>query len=257
MIRPTDRQIIYLAGAWFSLAGVALYAMADYGSEAGDTGKAPQSWPADLTADMEPLFDKPVMVLFAHPLCPCTRATLVELESVTNRLYGMAELHVLFYEPEDTSAMPDVWQASELRHLAERLPGTRIHRDVEGRIASGFGAYTSGQVLLYNSSGSLRFAGGITPSRGHTGTNPGRAAIISTILGDAAIDPLAPVINPVFGCGLQDRRDDDLITDSLSDATMSDATMSDAAWFDNARLSTDKPLYLATHTLRDQRSWHR
>lgn len=218
MARPTDRHIFYLTGAWLALASVALYAMADYGTEAGRMEQAPTTWPAHLAGEIDVMPDKPTMVLFAHPLCPCTHATLVELESVTNRLHGLVNLQVLFYEPDDVSEMPEVWEASELKRMAARLPGTQMHRDVEGRIASAFGAYTSGQVLLYDSAGSLRFAGGITPSRGHTGTNPGRAAIITNILNDASTDPLDPVVNPVFGCGLQERREDDLKSEPMLDA---------------------------------------
>lgn len=59
-------------------------------------------------------------------------------------------------------------------------------------------------VLLYDSDGRLQFAGGVTPSRGHTGTNPGRSAIISALVGDAQVDPLAASLSPVYGCGLHD-----------------------------------------------------
>lgn len=105
--------------------------------------------------------------------------------------------------------MSAVWKASDLRQMAARLPGTQLHVDVEGQIARHFGAYTSGQVLLYDTDGSLQFAGGITPSRGHTGTNPGRAAIISSIISDEGVNLLAPRVNPVFGCSLHDADDDD------------------------------------------------
>jgi len=121
----------------------------------------------------------------------------------------MVDLHVLFFEPSDTSSMPDIWAASDLKKIASRLPGTLMHADVDGRIARNFGAYTSGQVLLYNTEGALQFAGGITPSRGHMGSNPGRAAVVSSIISDQGIDPLAPRLNPVFGCSLHATNDDD------------------------------------------------
>jgi len=194
---------------WLSLSSAALYALAEYGTEAGEVAPAPAQWPAALPTGITPADDKATVVLFAHPLCPCTRATLVEFESLTNRLYGLFDLHVLFFEPSDPSAMPDVWGASDLRHLAASLPGTQLHADVDGQLAHHFGAYTSGQVLLYDTAGSLRFAGGITPSRGHTGSNPGRGTLVSNILSDPGVDPLAPVLNPVFGCGLLEHRDGD------------------------------------------------
>ena len=213
-----DRLLVASVVLWLSLSSAALYALAEYGTEAGAVAPAPALWPASLPTGITPAEDKATVVLFAHPLCPCTRATLVEFESLTNRLYGLFDLHVLFFEPADPSAMPEVWGASDLRQLASSLPGTRLHADVDGQLARHFGAYTSGQVLLYDTSGSLRFAGGITPSRGHTGSNPGRGTLVSNILSDPGVDPLAPVLNPVFGCGLLEARDGDrkLSTESVS-----------------------------------------
>ena len=204
-----DKKLWVIAAAWLGLASGGLFAMADYGTEAGAAGSAPANWPEEMHNVIRPDPARPTLVLFAHPLCPCTRASLYELESITNRLHGMVDLHVLFFEPEDTSGMPDIWQASALRELAAQLPGTQIHKDVEGRIANHFGAYTSGQVLLYDTDGQLQFAGGITPSRGHTGTNPGRATIISAIVSDDGVDPLAPRISPVFGCSLHEEAEGD------------------------------------------------
>ena len=209
MVVKRDKALWTIAIFWLGLASGALFAMADYGTEAGKAGSAPAHWPDGLQSAIEPDPARPTLVLFAHPLCPCTRAGLWELEAISNRLYGMVNLHVLFFEPEDTSGMPDIWEASALKKIAARLPGTQLHKDVEGRIARHFGAYTSGQVLLYGTDAYLRFAGGITPSRGHTGTNPGRSAIISAIVSDEGVDPLAPRINPVFGCSLHEASADD------------------------------------------------
>ncbi len=205
----TDRHLWIMVGLWVLLSGAALFVMADYGSEPGEAGAAPEIWPSALSTGIVPTPGKPTVVLFAHPLCPCTRATLVELESLTNRLYGLFDLHVLFYEPADVSAMPAVWAASDLKHMASKLPGTRLHKDTNGELAKYFGAYTSGQVLLYGTDNRLRFAGGITPSRGHAGENPGRATLISSIMTDSEVDPLAPVLNPVFGCRLHETGKDD------------------------------------------------
>ncbi|MFK7994996.1 MAG: hypothetical protein AB8B87_12710 [Granulosicoccus sp.] len=193
-----------MAVSWLLLSGAAVYAMADYGAESGQTGVAPSHWPAIPDFIIQPDPARPTLILFAHPLCPCTRASLWELESITNRLYGMVNLHVLFYEPEDASSMPAVWAASDLKRLAATLPETQLHTDTGGRIAEKFGAYTSGQLLLYGTDQTLQFAGGITPSRGHMGSNPGRAAVISAIVDDEGVDLLAPRLNPVFGCSLHE-----------------------------------------------------
>lgn len=209
MIGRCDRTLWAVTAIWMLLASAALFAMADYGSEQGAAGAAPTRWPDGLVGMIQPDPARSTLVVFAHPLCPCTRASLWELEAIANRLYGMVDVHILFFEPDDISAMPDIWAASDLKTIAARLPGTQIHIDVDGRIAAHFGAYTSGQTLLYGTNAQLQFAGGITPSRGHTGTNPGRTALINAIVTDKGIDPLAPRLNPVFGCSLHEQLPDD------------------------------------------------
>lgn len=205
----SDKTIWFLVFTWSVLACSALYGMADYGAEEGIVGTAPEQWPESLPAELTPEQGKPTVILFAHPLCPCTRSTLWELESLGNRLFGLFNLHVLFYEPEDPSSMPDLWAATSLKQIASRIPATRLHKDVESRLAKHFGAYTSGHVLLYDTSGRLQFAGGITPSRGHVGSNPGRATLISSILSDDNVNALSPVLTPVFGCSLHEESDGD------------------------------------------------
>lgn len=215
-----DNRLWLVAALWLCLASGMLYAMADYGSEAGEAGEPPERWPAMATQALKTEGGKPTLIMFAHPLCPCTRATLWELENVTNRLYGMFNTHVLFFEPENTAAMAKIWQATDLKAIANRLPGTTVHVDVDGKLAAHFGAYTSGQVLLYGASQQLLFAGGMTPSRGHTGNNPGKSFVISSILSDSAVDPLQPANSPVFGCSLHsdDRKDDRKVDVELTGA---------------------------------------
>jgi len=182
VVDQRNRKLWTIIALWLGLTFGALYAMADYGTQPGRSEQAPAQWPDGLQTMIEP--------------DPARR--------------GMVDLHVLFFEPADPAAMSAVWEASDLKRMAARLPGTHLHADVEGRIARHFGAYTSGQVLLYDTQGALQFAGGITPSRGHTGTNPGRAAIISSIMSDEGVDPLAPRTTPVFGCSLHDEEEGDL-----------------------------------------------
>ena len=77
-------------------------------------------------------------------------------------------------------------------------PGRHRQGRRGGTIAASFGAFTSGQVLLYDARrGALRFAGGITGARGHEGANAGRDALQS-VLDEGAAKARAPV----FGCSL-------------------------------------------------------
>jgi hypothetical protein len=139
--------------------------------------------------------DKLTLVLFAHPHCPCTRASLHELDGLLAETQNRVSVSVVFTIPD---GVPADWEQGDLWKSATSIPGFRAMRDQGGREAHRFDVEGSGHVLLYAPSGKLLFSGGITASRGHEGDNVGRSAIVSFIL-----DGHSPVSHtPVFGCSL-------------------------------------------------------
>lgn len=110
---------------------------------------------------------------------------------------GRLNIYVLFVKPKGS---PEDWDRSDLWNSAARIPGVSVLIDDNGIEATRFGAATSGQVLLYDENGALRFHGGITESRGHVGENAGGRAIESLVnRGVADRDRTL-----VFGCPLFD-----------------------------------------------------
>jgi hypothetical protein len=139
--------------------------------------------------------DKLTLVLFAHPHCPCTRASLHELDGLLAETQNRVSVTVVFTIPD---GVPADWEQGDLWNSATRIPGLHVIRDQGGGAAHQFDVEGSGHVLLYAPSGKLLFSGGITASRGHEGDNVGRSAIVSFIL-----DGHSPVSHtPVFGCSL-------------------------------------------------------
>jgi hypothetical protein len=139
--------------------------------------------------------DKPTLLLFAHPHCPCTRASLHELDGLPAETKDKVSVIVVFTVPD---GVPAGWEKGDLWKLATSIPSLRVIRDPGGREAHRFDVEGSGHVLLYAPSGQLLFSGGITASRGHEGDNAGSSAVVSFILkGHAAINH-----TPVFGCSL-------------------------------------------------------
>jgi hypothetical protein len=172
-----------------SCGGCVLLAM--YANSSGSLARAPPQWPDNTTLRLsEHGF---TLVLFAHPRCPCTRATLGELEKIVASFQGSITTWVVFFKPPGSD---ENWDQTDLRETAAAIPGAHIVNDLDGVEASRFDATTSGQTLLYGDRGELLFNGGITLARGHAGDSPGRSAIESYLT-----DP-APSYRqtPVFGC---------------------------------------------------------
>jgi hypothetical protein len=139
--------------------------------------------------------DKPTLVLFAHPHCPCTRASLRELDVLLARAQNKVSAIVVFTIPDGVT---EGWEKGDLWNAAAAIAGLRVVRDLGGREAHQFDIRGSGHVLLFASSGKLLFSGGITASRGHEGDNVGLTAVVGFILdGHASVSQ-----TPVFGCSL-------------------------------------------------------
>ena len=139
---------------------------------------------------------QPTLVVFAHPHCPCTRATIQELSKLMTEVRGRLSARVLFVKPAGFSGD---WAETDLWKNAAAIPGVEVALDDEGGEATLFGAETSGSTLLFDAGGTLRFRGGITASRGHEGDNAGRRSIIDFVTKDAA----EREETFVFGCPLK------------------------------------------------------
>jgi hypothetical protein len=172
----------------------------------GQQDTAPTLWPgpAGIDGGIKPAIQgnggRSSLILFAHPFCSCTHATISEIARVLNRhsRKDLPAIHVLFSRPESVSR----WKPGALWVEAAALPGSSVSWDDGGRAAGQFGVRTSGTVLLYDARGVLRFAGGVTGSRGHAGDNFGSAALAR------ALDGGKPAMRRflVFGCSLGEFR---------------------------------------------------
>jgi hypothetical protein len=138
---------------------------------------------------------QPTLIMFAHPKCPCTRASIGELAILMAHRQHRVNASVIFFRPKGSL---ENWAHSGLWRSAEMIPGVSVRSDEGGAVAACFGATTSGTVVLYNVDGNLVFSGGITSSRGHSGDNTGRAAIMKLLNHETA----ATHKTPVFGCSL-------------------------------------------------------
>jgi hypothetical protein len=180
---------------WGGIVAIAMVGLARYQMTSGASGRAaPHSWPAGL-GDIARKPGRLTLVMTLHPKCPCSRASLHELSKLMTRAGEKMDAHILFVKPEGA---PVDWCDGDLWKQAKDIPGVSVSIDSDAKEASIFGATTSGQVMVYDASGAIRFSGGITDGRGHEGDNAGLSAILGLILdGKTAVST-----TPVYGCSL-------------------------------------------------------
>jgi len=156
-----------------------------------------EHWPAQTTIARP--HGGSTLLLFLHPKCPCSQATLSELDRV---LRSLQESSVRLPQVVVVSTVPvsadDSWFHTATAQRAKLLPGAQLIVDRGGHDAARFGATTSGYVMLFNETGDRTFAGGVTEARGHEGSNVGSDRLAEILRGEVAHFTEIPA----FGCRL-------------------------------------------------------
>lgn len=189
------RLSVLASGAlWLGFCAAGLGVLVRHQAAAGSPGVPPARWPAGSRLARDP--QRSTLLLFAHPRCPCTRASLDSLAWAMARGGGKVRAYAVFLKP---SGAPAGWERTDLWDAAAAIPGVEAVGDEDAAEAGRFGAETSGQVLLYGAGGTLRFSGGITGARGHFGDNAARDAVVALL----AEGPAPGARSRVFGCALR------------------------------------------------------
>lgn len=177
----SSRRGVLWAVALLWVVGIAVggWEIYRYETTPGEAHVSPIAWPEDSQV---PRPERgPTLVIFIHPECPCSRASMTELREVVRRTHVVPRVVYIGGDGPDVSD----------------IPGAVRIVDRDGDEARRFGATTSGHVVVYRADGTLAFAGGITGIRGHAGDNRGRRSAIAAVTGE---DHDAD--HAVFGCGL-------------------------------------------------------
>jgi len=175
-VSKTSTALLTLIGVALTIAIVGgMGILWRYSLTPGAAGTPPAFWPAQsrLTRKSGAL----TLVMVVHPHCPCTRASIGELEILMAQSRGRIDANVIFLKPPGFS---DKWTKSSLWRDAAAIPGVSVVID-DGREARLFGAATSGQTMVYDRNGRLLFSGGITAARGHYGDSAGASAIAALL----------------------------------------------------------------------------
>lgn len=195
---PSRRNIVVdcALALWVLALMAALYFMSAYERAPGPEGTAPLVWPS--ASVLNTLNGDFTLVMFVHPQCPCSRASLDELNVIMNSADARrSKAYAVFVSPPSTD---EHWLHTYSWERAGQIPGVLRYVDHGGVEAHRFGAQTSGDLLLYDGRGQLEFRGGITSARGAEGDNIGRQSVLRLLAGS----PVPWQTHAVFGCALLD-----------------------------------------------------
>lgn len=192
-----------LVACWFvACAGVWAWTVA-YGTTTAQPHRSAFANPAPIVEGITSLVEQPTLYLFMHPRCPCTRATIAQLDRVlTASGLEKAELPavvVVATIPSSAGENDDAWRESDTLRMASELPNATVQYDSGGVKARSFGAQASGSIALYAADSRLLFAGGVTVSRGHEGDCLGSEQLLQQIKNP---NEQVPVTAPALGCRL-------------------------------------------------------
>ena len=124
-----------LFSAWILLAGFGFKQLLVYSNTAGLPATPTREWPSNSSVHRDPAFAS--LVIFAHPHCPCSTATLGELERLIPHTKGKIKNFVVFVKP---AGLSDDWAKEDLWKKSESIPEVLTLLDVGGYEAAKFGA---------------------------------------------------------------------------------------------------------------------
>ncbi len=171
-------------------SGFALLSL--YSQRSSPESQPPRVWPEHVLLECPSGVAK--LLVFIHPKCPCTSATLSELDRLIAEVGTGLQVVFLVDCPED---LRDDWMYSESTSRCRSMPQSSTVVDYDGKLAREFHATTSGFCLLYMDR-KLCFQGGLTTERGHEGESLARVAIRQLLSNGQGKNYRAPV----FGCPL-------------------------------------------------------
>lgn len=187
-----------LVALWLGMLGYGAHQHYLHATTPGALDTTPATFPSGARLPRDPGLS--TLAMFVHPECPCTRASLHELAALLAEP-GLRVRPILVVAP--TMGADQRWEETPTAAIAARIPDLRVFADHDEAEALRFGAATSGYVALYDAQGTLRFAGGITGSRGHVGDNAGRAAVRAQLREVADATGTPRDFHEVFGCALR------------------------------------------------------
>lgn len=185
------QALALLVCAWVVAVLTGGFLQIQYSMSSGRSGEVTRQWPT--STNILKHRDSKQLLIFLHPKCACSVASLMELAKFQDRTQQIVPIQAIFFCPDEED---ESWVNEKLWTIAESIEGCERFVDFGAIEAQRFGIETSGHVLLFNGLGLRMFSGGVTSSRGHVGDNLGVRTLTSLIDGEAVVTTELPV----FGC---------------------------------------------------------
>lgn len=195
MLEPRPNRTLPVIAAWLLLCTAGIWLLAEHATTAGAAGTNMPKLTVSMAQSLRWDRRQPLLVVHAHPQCPCLPSTETELRRSLSQ-HPDVTLRVLCFAPLDR---PENWSDAAVSALAARFGPEQLVLDHDGRLSRELGATTSGHVHVYDRDGALQFSGGITAARAHAGDNASNRALRAALSGTATAEPHTQV----FGCPLR------------------------------------------------------
>ena len=198
MITKSNQNRIFFL-LWIFVITVGLLWLTDHSTRPGIETLTTSNWPENSAIQSK---NATILLLFLHPHCPCSLATMTQLNRIANQSHTgqSVETKSVFFCPNEFHNDTERRQWAEGSLFRQAKSHGDVIIDVDGVEAKRFGVTTSGHVFLYKNK-QLVFSGGITSGRGHEGDSPAADALLAHLRGESPISKFA-----VFGCEIQPTR---------------------------------------------------
>ena len=188
----------FIHASWIVSIMVSLGILTWYKFTPGEQVEIAGQWPKEASHLQTP--GSANLVMFVHPECPCSLASMDELARLLPIIADHIAIKVVFRELTGQYGR----QLSEhaLWKKAKTLPHVQLLIDPGQKLENSFQAKTSGQTYLFDKEGRKIFQGGLTPLRGHTGETQA-SSFIKQWSRQQTIS--RSISSSVFGCPMQER----------------------------------------------------
>ncbi len=189
----TRKSLATAVFIWLASVSYGLGFLYNYSLKPANMQQVLKNWPEESKIKFAK--NQANLVLFLHPHCQCSEASLAELQKIQAQFHKKFKTHLVFILPEGTE---QDWIHTKLWKKSQNLANTELIIDKSLQEAKVFASTSSGQVYLFNKERELIFLGGITSARGHQGDSIGNSAIKAYFRsGNMSVEKA-----PSFGCSL-------------------------------------------------------